>query len=65
LIRLAMELAPSARWLTATIVAIIAAFVVYTGIAIVATLTVRDPARAKTCHEVFRDLLSLFKRGGK
>ena len=39
------------------------AFVLYVGIALVATLSTRDRGRAEMRPKVFQDLLALFKRG--
>ena len=44
-------------------VAVVAVFVLYIGVAMTAALWSRDPVRAKIGYRIFRDLLSLFRRG--
>ena len=63
LLRAQAELGPTARWLAIFFAAVVAAFVLYVGIALYAVLSADDAEQRKVRYEVFRDLLSLFKRG--
>lgn len=62
LVRLLADVDPAAIWTVRTIGAVVGAFVVYVGIAMVATLFTRDPGQRKTRYRIFRDLLDLFRR---
>lgn len=57
------ELGPKAFWIIVFAGGLAAVFVLYIGIAIVATLRARDPEQRQIRYQVFRDLLDLFRRG--
>ena len=61
-LRLLVEMGPAAGWTLAFAAAVVAAFVVYVGIAMAATLATRDPRKTKVRYQVFCDLLDLFRR---
>ena len=63
LLRSLAELAPCAMWITVFFAAVVAVFVVYVGVALWATLRASDPEQQKVRYQVFRDLISLFRRG--
>ena len=64
LFRLLAAIGPGVAWVLKFIAAVIAVFVVYVGIALVAALITREPRLRQTRHEILRDLLDLFRRGG-
>ena len=64
LLRLLADVGPGVAWVLFFIAAVVAVFVVYVGIALVAALFAREPEPRKTRHEILRDLLKLFLRGG-
>jgi hypothetical protein len=62
LLRLSAEVGPSAAWAMMFIAAVIAVFVLYVGVAILATLCAKDPEQSKVRYQIFHDLLGLFDR---
>ena len=65
LLRLLAELGPGVKWVFIFIAAIVAVFVIFTGIALWATLRAKDTEQQKVRYQVFHDLLDLFCRGGR
>jgi hypothetical protein len=63
LLRVSAGVGPSAIWITKFCAAVVAAFVLYVGVAIWATLHSSDPEQRKIRYQIFRDLLDLFRRG--
>jgi hypothetical protein len=65
LLRFEAEFGPTALWIVVFCAAVVAAFVVFVGIALWATLhpSDPDPEQQKIRYQVFRDLLELFLRG--
>jgi hypothetical protein len=65
LLRVEAEAGPAAIWVVMFCATVVAAFVVFIGIALWATLhpSKPDPEQQKICYQVFRDLLELFLRG--
>jgi len=65
LLRVGAEAGPAAIWVVMFCAAVVAAFVVFIGIALWATLhpSSPDPEQQKIRYQVFRDLLELFLRG--
>jgi hypothetical protein len=61
-LRLLAEVAPDTLWILVFFAAVIAVFVLYVGIALRAVLHAEDP---DVRYRVFRDLLDLFRRGGR
>jgi hypothetical protein len=64
LLRIVTEVGPGVSWFLVYFAAVLAVFVIYIGIALVATLSATDEQQQRVRHEVFRDLLALFRRGG-
>lgn len=64
LLRLPAEAGPEVAWIAGFFMAVVAVFVLYIGIAMLATLRAGDPARREVCYQVFRALLELFRRRG-
>jgi hypothetical protein len=64
LFRVLAELGSGATWFLGCITAVVAVFVLYIGVVLVATLRAGDEERRKVCYDMFRDLLGLFRRGG-
>ena len=64
LLRLTAELGPLAIWIAFIIAAFVAVFVVYIGIALHAVLHA-DREQQQIRYQVFRDLIGLFRRGGR
>jgi hypothetical protein len=62
LLRLAGEVGPGATWLLAFLMFTITVFVVYIGIALLATLVTKDPLQGELRYRIFHDLLGLFDR---
>ena len=62
LFHLAAAVGPTAAWVAGFAAAVIAAFVVYVGIAMVVVLRTDDVRKAEIRYRVFRDLLGLFRR---
>jgi len=62
MLRVIAEVGPGAMWFCAAVVAV---FVLYVGVALFATLRASDEQQRNVRHELFRDLLSLFRRGGR
>ena len=65
LLRLLAELGPGVKWVFIFIAAIVAVFVIFTGIALWATLRAKDTEQQKIRYQVFHDLLELFRRRGR
>ena len=63
LLRLATEIGPGVIWVFIFIAAVVAVFVLYTGIALWATLRACDPEQRQIRYQIFHDLLDLFRRG--
>lgn len=70
LLRASAEVGPSAIWITKFCAAVVAAFVLYVGIAIWATLRAPNSDQQQVCYQIlhdlldiFRDFLDLFRRG--
>lgn len=61
-LRQLVEMGPAAGWILAFAVAMVAVFVLYVGVAMVATLVTRTPRKTKVRYQVFTDLLDLFRR---
>jgi hypothetical protein len=59
---LATEIGPGVIWVFIFTAAVVAVFVLYTGIALWATLRARDPEQQQVRYQVFHDLLDLFRR---
>ena len=62
LVRVIAEVGPGATWLMAFIATVIAVFVLNVGIALFATLRAPDGDQRTLRHEMFRELLDLFRR---
>jgi hypothetical protein len=62
LLRLAAEVGPGAIWIVVFIMVTITVFVVYTGIALLAVLSTKDPVQTEVRYQIFHDLLELFDR---
>jgi cytochrome b subunit of formate dehydrogenase len=65
LVRLLAEIGPGVIWVFIFIAAIVAVFVIFTGIALWATLRAKDTEQQQIRYQVFHDLLDLFGRGGR
>jgi hypothetical protein len=65
LVRLLVDAGPGIAWTAIFAAAVVATFVLYTGVALLATLRAHDPEQVKICYRVFRDLLGLFGRRGQ
>ena len=63
LFRALAELGPTTKWFVVFFAAIVALFALYVGIAMWAVLKAPDDQQRTVRYEIFRDLLSLFKRG--
>jgi hypothetical protein len=63
LFHLAAAVGPTAACAAGLSAVVIAAFVVYVGIAMVVVLRTDDVRKAEIRYRVFRDLLGLFRRG--
>ena len=63
MVRVIAEVGPGAAWLMVFFAAVIAVFVMYVGIALFATLCAGDEQQRNIRYRLFRDLLSLFRRG--
>jgi len=63
LLRLLAEKGPQVIWVLIFIAAMVAVFVIYTGIAMWATLRAQNPEQRQVRYRIFRDLLDLFRRG--
>jgi hypothetical protein len=63
LFHLAAAVGPTAAWVAGFSTVVVAAFVVYVGIAMVVVLRTDDVRKAEIRYWVFRDLLGLFRRG--
>ncbi|GAA4197184.1 hypothetical protein GCM10022252_45730 [Streptosporangium oxazolinicum] len=62
LLRFLVEMVPAVGWIGIFVAAVVAMFVLYVGIAMVATLVTRDQKRIRVRYQVFRELLCLFHR---
>jgi len=62
MLRLMAEIGPQIIWVFIFIVAMMAVFMLYIGIAMHATLHAQDPRQQEIRYQVFRDLLELFLR---
>lgn len=65
LLRLMAELGPQVIWVFIFIAAVVAVFVLFVGIALLVTLITKDPRKQKISYQAFRDLLDLFRHGGR
>jgi hypothetical protein len=65
LLRLMAELGPQVIWVFIFIAAVVAVFVLFVGIALLVTLITKNPRKQKISYQIFRDLLDLFRRGGR
>ena len=63
LLRLLAEIGPGVTWVFVFIAALIAVFVLYIGIALVAALFAHDIGQQEVRRKILRDLLDLFRRG--
>jgi Gpi18-like mannosyltransferase len=63
LLRVLMKVGPAAAWFSFFMAAVIAVFVLYTGIALWAVLRPCDQHERDVRYQVFRDLLGLFRHG--
>lgn len=63
LFHLAAAAGPTAAWVAGFSAAVIAAFVVYVGVAMAVVPRTNDVRKAEIRYRVFRDLLGLFRRG--
>jgi hypothetical protein len=61
LLRSVAEAGPAAIWIIVFCAAVVAAFVVFIGIAMKATLDASDPRQQQIRYQVFRDLIDLFR----
>jgi len=61
-LRQLVEMGPVAGWVLVFAAAVVAVFVLYVGVAMVATLATRTPRKTKVRYQVFTDLLDLFRR---
>ncbi|WP_062433908.1 hypothetical protein [Herbidospora daliensis] len=64
-LRVLAEMAPAAGWAAALLATVVAAFVLYVGVAMAATLLSGDRETARVRYRVFADLLELFRRRPK
>ena len=62
MLRVLGEIGPGAAWFVAAVVAV---FVIYIGIALVATLRAGDEPSRKIRYQLFHDLLDLFRHGNR
>jgi hypothetical protein len=62
LLRLAAEAGPGAHWIVVFLAAVITAFVLYIGVAMLATFVAKDQAQGEIRYRIFSDLLGLFSR---
>jgi hypothetical protein len=60
--RLLADIGPGATWAAIFLAAIVAVFVFYIGVAMLATLRAHDPEQIKIRYRIFSDLLALFCR---
>jgi hypothetical protein len=60
--RLMAQVDPAATWMAVFLTAVVAVFVLYVGVAMLATLRAKDPEQVKIRYRVFKDLLALFYR---
>jgi hypothetical protein len=60
--RLLTDIGPGATWAAMFLAAIVAVFVFYIGVAMLATLHAHDPEQMKIRYRIFSDLLTLFCR---
>jgi len=63
LLRLLADIGAAANWIAIFLAAVIAAFVLYLGIALYAVLRASDKEQREVRYKVFRDLLHWFDRG--
>jgi hypothetical protein len=63
IIRLLAEVGPGFTWTALFIAAVIAVFVLYIGVAMLATLRAQEPEQVEIRYRVFHDLLALFRSG--
>lgn len=62
LTRLLPEVGAKVSWVVLFLVAVIGVFVLYIGLAMLATFRAPDPEQAWIRYRVFHDLLALFRR---
>lgn len=62
LLRLFAEVGPGVTWIAVFLAAVVIAFVLYVGIAMLAIFRAQDSEQIKVRYRVFSDLLSLFHR---
>lgn len=65
MLRLAAEISPQAAWILIFFATVIGTFVLYVGIALVATLLARDEQQGQLRYRLFRDLIDLFRPGSR
>lgn len=65
LLRQAVELGPMAIWFTVIAATVVVTFMGYVGIALYAVLHAPDSDEREVRYRIFRDLLDLFRRGGR
>jgi hypothetical protein len=61
MLRVAAEFGPQPAWFLIFAAAVIGAFVIYIGIAMIAVLYARDEEEGKLRYQLFHDLISLFR----
>lgn len=64
LVRLMAEIGPGVVWVLIFFATVIAVFVMYVGIALVAALFAKESGPQETRRKILRDLLDLFRCGG-
>jgi hypothetical protein len=55
---------PGVAWVLIFMAAVVAVFVLYVGIALLAALFAQEPGPQEARSKILRDLLNLFHRGG-
>lgn len=63
LLRVITEVGLQADWLLVFCAVVVAVFVVYIGVALVAALRASDEGQREVRYKIFTDLLGLFRRG--
>jgi hypothetical protein len=63
LFRLLAEVGPGVTWTALFMAAVVAVFVLYIGVAMLATLRAQDPQQVEIRYRVFHDLPALFRSG--
>jgi hypothetical protein len=64
-LRALAEVGPQVRWVVAFFAGAVAARTLYLGIAMIAAIRAKDESSREARYRIFRDLVELFRRGGK